>query len=129
MAKATEDVAERRVIRDVELSAVSDLLDQPQQATVAFVDHDTVELLPAQARCGADTYLFGLLAASHDLTSREVVLVIDAGPYWFQLRGVSIRGIAERAEPPEIGTGERLVWYAIEPRRILAWDYGTIREE
>jgi hypothetical protein len=129
VAKAAEDAAERRFTRDVDLSAVRDLLDRPRQAAVAFVDDDAVDLLPVQARCAADTYLFGLLDGSPDLISREVVLVVDAGPYWFQLRGVSIRGIAERAEPPEPGAAEGLVWYAIDARRILAWDYGSIRKE
>ena len=116
--------------RDVEPSAVRDLLDRPPRATVAFVDRDAVDLLPVRARCSAGAYLFGVPAdASPDLKNREVVLLIDAGPYWFELRGISVRGVAERVDPPEHGEAGRFAWYAIAARRVLAWDYGAIREE
>jgi prepilin-type processing-associated H-X9-DG protein len=116
------------VTRDVEVSALRDLLDHPSRATVAFVDGNAVSLLPARARCSATKHLFGVASATApDLADREVVLVIDAGPYWFEARGISVRGIAARVEPSS-RDGD-LVWYTIEPRRVLAWDYGAIREE
>ena len=118
----------KRVTRDVEVSAVRDLLEHPPRATVAFVDGGAVSLLPARARCSASKHLFGVSSATApDLAGREVVLVIDDGSYWFEVRGISVRGIAARVEPPS-GDGA-LVWYAIEPRRVLAWDYGAIRAE
>jgi hypothetical protein len=117
----------KRVTRDVEVSAVRDLLDHPLRATVAFVDGGAASLLPARARFSASKHLFGVSpAAALDLADREVVLVIDDGPYWFELRGISVRGVTARVEPP---SGGGLVWYAIAPRRVLAWDYGAIREE
>jgi hypothetical protein len=126
MTSAARGPAGRRVTRDVALSAVRDLLDHPRRATVAFVAGDTVALLPVTARCRADTYLIGISTDdSPNLERQEVVLVIDDGPYWFELRGISVRGIAERVAPAAAG----LAWYAIEPRRVLAWDYGAIREE
>ncbi len=89
-----------------------------------------VELLPARARCDAGVHLFGvLLDAAPDLARREVLLDIDDGMYWFELRGISVRGVARRVDSPESGAARRLTWYAIEPRRVLAWDYGAIREE
>jgi len=127
---ATGTFAEKRVIRDVDPAAVGDLLDHPPRATVAFVDRGVVDLLPVRVRCGADSYRFGVAAdPSPDLAGREVVLVLDDGPFWFELRGISVRGVATRVDPPEPQATERLAWYAIAPRRVLAWDYGTIREE
>jgi len=126
MAKEQSGSPQRRVTRDVDVAALSDLRDHPPRASVAFVDGAAVDLLPARARCSADTYQFAVPAAlAPDLTQREVVLVIDDGPYWFQLRGLSVRGVAERLETAADG----LIWYAIVPRRILAWDYGAIRVE
>ena len=116
--------AVRRVTRDVEPAAVGDLLAHPPRATLAFTEGDAVEVLPvrAVARDGADT--FGVRPeGAPDLAGREVVLVRDDGPYYFQLRGVTVRGIARRA-PSEGG----LIWYAIEPSRVVAWDYGAMRE-
>ena len=120
-------VRRARVIRDVDPAALQDLRDSPPRASVAFVDGEAVDVLPARARVSADVYQFGVsAAASPDLTRREVVLVIDDGPYWFQLRGLSVRGVAERLPA---ATTDGLAWYAITARRILAWDYGTIHEE
>jgi hypothetical protein len=118
----------KAVTRDVEPAAVRDLLDDPPRATVAFVDGEAVELLPVRARFSADTHRFGVLAGdAPGLEGREVVLVRDDGAYWFELRGISVRGVARRLDPPEPGEAGGLAWYAIEPRRVLAWDYGTVR--
>ena len=119
--------AVRRVTRDVEPAAVGDLLEHPPRATLAFTADGEVEVLPvrAVARDGIDT--FGVRPhGAPDLADREVVLVRDDGPYWFQLRGVTVRGIARRAPAPS--GSAHLTWYSIEPRRVLAWDYGALRE-
>jgi hypothetical protein len=118
---------ERSVTRDVEPHRVQDLLDRPPRATVAFVRDGEPELAPARARCEAGAYAFAVAAgAGAPLDGLEVVLVIDDGPYWFQLRGLSIRGRAAPLAPPPDGRADA-TWYRLEPRRVLAWDYGTIR--
>ena len=121
--------AARRVTRDVEPSALQDLLEHPSRASVAFINRDQTDVLPVEVRYRADTYQFGVLfEVATDLENREVVLVIDDGPYWFELRGISVRGTARRIDRAEPGEPEALAWYAIEPRRILGWDYGALRE-
>lgn len=105
------------VVRDVPLAAVRDLLDHPPRATVVFIRDGEAEIVPVRPRCEMEAYEFD---ADAELDGREVVLVLDAGPYWFQLRGVSVRGTARR-----LASGG----YALEARRVLAWDYGAIREE
>jgi hypothetical protein len=128
VAHDPEGARERRVTRDVEVSAVRDLLDHPPRATVAFVEGEAVTLLPVRARHRTGAYQFGIPAGrAGNLDTREVVLVVDDGRYWFELRGVSVRGVAARIEPPE-DTADRLEWYAITPRRVLAWDYAAIRK-
>lgn len=129
-ARAHASDSQKHVTRDVAVSAVRDLLKHPPRATVAFVNGDAVDLLPARFHFSADTHCFGVLPdAGPELENREVVLVIDDGPYWFELRGISVRGTATRVEPPKKAPPRDLVWYAITPRRVLAWDYGSIREE
>ncbi len=129
MANADGDARAPRVTRDVEVSAVGDLLQHPPRAIVAFVEGGAVDVLPARALCSADTCRFGVTAdVAPDLDRREVVLVIDDGPYWFELRGISVRGVAEHSAPPDTGESRSLRWYTIRPRRVLAWDYGAIRE-
>jgi hypothetical protein len=117
------------VTRDVDPSTLKDLLEHPSRATVAFVDRGEAHVLPVRARCRADTYRFGVLREiGTNLEHREVVLVMDDGSYWFELRGVSVRGLARRIDRPEPRDTDALEWYTIDARRILAWDYGAIRE-
>lgn len=119
-----------RVSRDVELAAVRDLLERPPRATVAFVDGSAATVLPARVHVDGDRWLFAVPGdATPVLDRREVVLVIDDGRYWFQLRGVSMRGIASRAGAPAGGATPQRAWYAVETRRVLAWDYGALRKE
>jgi hypothetical protein len=116
------------VTRDVEPQAVGDLLDHPPRAAVAFAVSAMVEVLPARAILENGVHHFGVQAViAPDLTGAEVVLVRDDGPYWFELRGVTVRGIARPTTPPGDAGGAKLVWYVVEPRRILAWDYGALR--
>lgn len=122
--------ARTRVTRDVEPAAVHHLLDSPPRATVAFVDRDAVELVPVRARSRDGIHLFGVAAdGTPDLEGREVVLLMDGGAYWFELCGFSVRGVAAHVGSPGAEATERLRWYAVAPRRVLAWDYGAIREE
>lgn len=118
----------RRISRDVDPAAVRDLLDHPPRATVAFVDGGAA-VLPARAHLDGDRRLFAVAAdAAPALDRSEVVLVIDDGWYWFQLRGVSVRGIAHRVDGPTGAEAAPLAWYTVDTRRVLAWDYGAVRE-
>jgi hypothetical protein len=129
MTRENDRKAARRVTRDVAPSALQDLLEHPPRATVAFINRDQAEILPVRARYRGGTYRFGVLPeVATDLENREVVLVIDDGPYFFELRGISVRGLARRADREEPGKADALTWYMIEPRRMLAWDYDAMRE-
>jgi hypothetical protein len=118
----------RSVTRDVEPGDVGDLLADPPRATVAFVEAGDVDLLPARAQLEGGVHLFAVRDDdAPDLNGREVVLVRDDGPYWFELRGISVRGVARDAAAPNAQSQGQLAWYRLEPRRILAWNYGALR--
>jgi hypothetical protein len=119
-----------QVTRDVELAHLGDLLTKPPRAAVAFVENEAATILPAHACVMDGEHRFAVDAASApDLSGREVVLMRDDGPYWFELRGISVRGTATRVPTPSAAPAERLVWYGVAPTRILAWDYAALREE
>lgn len=129
MSGASRGIEKQWVTRDVEPVSIHDLLERPRRATVAFTQGDRVDLLPARSRLSDGSHWFGVPAGlDPQLDGREVVLLIDDGQYWFELRGVSVRGLAKSAQAPQSDPAERLVWYAITPQRTLAWDYGSLRK-
>ena len=79
------------VTRDVALDAVSDLLVRPPRASITFLDGDEVAIVPVRARFVGDQPLVRLPAGGPDLAGREVVVLVDDGPWWFWLRGASFR--------------------------------------
>jgi hypothetical protein len=126
--KKNPSASVKRVTRDVDTTAVGDLLDHAPRATLAFVEAEEVEVLPVRAGMSEGVHIFAVpTAGAPDLRDREVVLVRDDGPYWFQLRGITVRGIAKRGVAPIGESGQHLIRYSIEPRRVLAWDYGRLR--
>ena len=56
-----------------------------------------------------------------------MVLLIDEGLHFFDLRAMYIRGRVERVDVRE-GLPEAFSWFAVEPTRTVAWDYGRMRE-
>jgi hypothetical protein len=118
-----------RVTREVDPAEVQDLLAHPPRATVAFVDAGEVDVVPVRARLIDGAHAFAVQGgAIPDLAGREVVLIRDDGPYWFELRGVSVRGLAHPRAAPGTAYGPPLAWYSVEPRRVLAWDYGQLHD-
>jgi hypothetical protein len=57
----------------------------------------------------------------------EVVLLIDEGVHYFDLRAIYIRGLVEPAEAPG-GAPAGRTWFEVVPLKTVAWDYGTLRE-
>jgi hypothetical protein len=105
-----------RTTRDVTPADVANVGSNPRRATVTFVDDGEPAIVPVRARREDDCWRFA--AAALALDDREVVPLLDDGDWWFELRGVSVRGVARRD-----GDG----WYTVEPRRVLAWSYGSLR--
>lgn len=117
-----------RVTRDVAPGELRDLLEQPARAALAFVDSGEVELVPARARWAGEAHGFCVRDAdAPDLDGREVVLTRDDGAYWFELRAVLVRGVARRETAPKGEERSGLAWYSVAARRVVAWDYATLR--
>jgi len=130
MAEGSPQSMQPKVTRDVEPAALPDLLAHPPRASLAYVDGDSVTIVPARARCDDGVWHFMLREADcRDLEGQEIVLIMDDGPYWFELRGISARGIAKRAAAKGDAAGDGLAHYTVEVRRLLSWDYGAVREE
>lgn len=119
-----------RATRRVEPDDVRDLLAAPPRANLAFRRGDAVEAAPVAFRHDGGRYWVGVprFGEGAPVGPGEVVkLVIDDGVWFFDLRGVWVRGRTVPAEPVPDGAPASLVWYEIVPDKTVAWDYGTLR--
>lgn len=113
------------ITRDVEPSAVADLALSPPRAALAATGDDEIFVLPVNvtleepADPASSPRIVQVPESSPDLADRNVVVVADDGPHWFRLRSLTVRGMAK-------AMGD--CTYRVVPRRIVAWDYGSLRE-
>jgi hypothetical protein len=117
------------VTRDVDPDSALDLLERVPRACLSFASDpgpivQPVELLWRDGRCWVS---FPGNAEHQVLPGQEVVLLVDEGIYYFDLRAIYIRGQAKVAEvPPDMPAGRK--WFEVIPLKTVAWDYGTLRE-
>lgn len=113
------------ISRDVDADAVADLAVSPPRAALAATVDDEIHVLPVHVslETPADPTrsprVVRVPDGGPDLAGRNVVVLADDGPQWFRLRSLTVRGMAE-------AMGARA--YRIVPDRIVAWDYGSLRE-
>ena len=113
------------ITRDVEVSAVADLALSPPRAALAATVDDEILVLPVSvgleepADFASSPRSVLVPGDTPDLAGRNVVILADDGPQWFRLRSLTLRGVAEAA-------ADRT--YHVAPERIVAWDYGSLRE-
>jgi hypothetical protein len=115
----------KQVTRAIRPEDLTELLEHPPRATLAFVRDGAIEAVPVAFRLVAGRYLFGLLPPAGRLPDHGKLLV-DDGPWYFDLRGAWMRGAITPCEPP-IGEGPELSWHELLPIKSVAWHYGTMR--
>jgi hypothetical protein len=119
----------KRITLNVDLEETRDLLERVPRACVAFTTDEGPQAEPVAVLFEDDRYSVGMSssAASHLSVHDEVVLVVDDGFNFFDLRAIYIRGLVEPPGGVEGPAGD-LFWFAVLPTRSVAWDYGRIRE-
>lgn len=119
-----------RVTQRVDPADLDDLLERPPRAAIAFADGARIEALPVVYRRDGGRHRFGVARDGVPAAGapERVVLVVDDGRYWFELRAVTLRGRLVAAEPPAQAASD-LLWLELLPEHSVAWDYGTLHEE
>ncbi len=123
----------RQVTRNVDLEAVQDLLERPPRACLCYAGQQGPQAQPIVFRWHNGRYLAGIDAAarvevdSEPRSGVEVVLLIDGGTQWFDLRAVYVRGLVTATDAPDgAPAGHR--WFEVAPETTVAWDYGRLRD-
>jgi|ERR1700722_12263243 hypothetical protein len=119
----------KRITLNIDLMEARDLLERVPRACLAFASDEgpRVELVTVVFK--EDRYLVGMpsSAASHLTAHQEVVLLIDDGVQFFDLRAIYVRGHVQPLSGVE-GLADDSVWFAVQPTRSVAWDYARMRE-
>lgn len=112
-----------RVTRDVEFNDLIDLLKHVSRAAITLEFNGAPVTSPVVLIWSEEHIVIGVAAEADQLPSpsQEVVLLIDDGVYWFDLRAVYLRGRIEVAEPP-LGASPGLAWFELMPTKMVAWD-------
>ncbi len=119
----------KRVTRDVDPDRAQDLLEQVPRACICFADDHGPQAQPVILVWHDGRYSFGVAeyVDARPSSGQEVVLLVDEGVDFFNLRALYVRGRVQSTEPPTdapAGYG----WFELAPMKTIAWDYGALRE-
>lgn len=124
MRRSLDRIRATRITLNVDPAEVRDLLERVPRACMAFAEGDAPRVEPVDVVVKDDHYVIGMSssAASHPALNQEVVLLVDDGVQFFDLRAMYVRGHVQSL------VGEEVLWFAVSPTRTVAWDYACIRE-
>ena len=120
----------RRITNAVDPERMQELLERVPRACVAFNNAGIVELVPVEFRFQAGRYWIGVSGESRSAPGPDepVKLLIDEGMYYFDMRGIWIRGRALFSEERPEGGSPAVNWFQLVPEKFVAWDFGAMRE-
>jgi len=119
----------KQIIRNIDPVDAQDLLERVPRASLAFAGDYRPHAQPIAFVWRDGRYLVGI-SAKADLQpaiDQEVVLLVDEGVQFFDLRAIYIRGRVKPVEAPQ-GVPAGRTWFEVIPLKTVAWDYGTLRE-
>lgn len=119
----------KQVTRNIDPASARDLLERAPRACIAFATEHGPQSQPVTLMWRDDRYLVGIpeKAAQQPGPGQELVLLVDEGLYFFDLRAIYIRGHVQAVEAPrEAPAG--YTWVEVAPVKTVAWDYGMLHE-
>jgi hypothetical protein len=119
----------KHITRDIDPVDAQDLLERVPRASLAFAGEQGPCAQPIDLVWRDGRYFVGLVttASSKPGADQEVVLLVDDGVQFFDLRAIYIRGTVKPSDPPT-GVPADHIWFEVMPLKTVAWDYGTLRE-
>jgi hypothetical protein len=119
----------KRVTRNITLDCARDLLERAPRACITFAGEHGPQAQPVVLLWHEPRYVIGIpvQAEQRPDSGQEVVLLIDEGVYFFDLRAIYIRGQIQPVEAP-CDAPAGLTWFEVVPRKTVAWDYGKLHE-
>jgi hypothetical protein len=124
-----EGVFMKQVTRNIDPDSARNLLERVPRVCLCFACEQGPQAQPIMLMWQDGRYLVGLpLDADHlPGSDQEIVLLIDEGVHFFDLRALYIRGHVQPFEAPAVAPNGS-TWFEVVPLKTVAWDYGTLRE-
>jgi hypothetical protein len=117
-------MAPKRITRAVTLGDVSDLLEHPPRAHIAYVSGERIDAAPVPFHRVGERHF---VVPPHGVVEgHRVALLIDDGIYNPELRGVRINGTLTTPDPMPSGLPPGV--FEIIPSSVTAWDYAAMRD-
>jgi hypothetical protein len=117
----------RAITRAATVADLNDLLDRVPHANLAFETPDGIDAMPVGFRHIDGQFWVGVPhGAGRPAAGTHAMLLIDDGWYYFELRGLRVRGML-RDTPAPPALGQALHWFELESVKVNAWDYGSLR--
>jgi hypothetical protein len=119
----------KQVTRNIDPGSTQDLLERVPRACICFASDQGPQAQPCVMLWHEGRYLAGIPrdAGRQPGSGQEIVLLIDEGIYYFDLRAIYIRGQVKHTEAPK-GAPAGCTWFEVIPLKTVAWDYGMLRE-
>ena len=119
----------KRVTWNIDPESPRDLLERVPRACLCFASEQGPQAEPVVLVWQDDRYLAGIPEQTERQpdSGQEIVLLIDEGIHFFDLRALYIRGQVKQASAPS-GTPIGRIWFEVIPFKTVAWDYGMLRE-
>ena len=121
----------RRITHTVDPEKMRTLLKTVPRACIAFINAGIAEVVPVEFRFQEGRYWIGMSGGGSGPApgpDKPLKLLIDEGMYYFDMRGIWIRGRALFSEERPEGGSPALNWFQLVPNKFLAWDFGAMRE-
>ncbi len=120
----------KRVTRNIDPGSARGLLERVPRACLCFASDQGPQAQPIVLVWHDDRYLVSIPqnADRKPGPGQEVVLLIDEGVHFFDLRAIYIRGQVKPASAPREAPTADCTWLEVVPLKTVAWDYGTLRE-
>lgn len=123
--RALRSWRQRPVTRDVPETDMAPLLERPGRACMASVTDDDLHLTPVVPEGPDLPYRVHVARGVAQVSAgQEVVLLVDEGIAYFELRALYVRAVVTAVEPAGSGRTDRLT---LTPIKTVAWDYGKMR--
>lgn len=117
------------VTRNIDPASAYDLLRRVPRACIGFGGDAGPQAQPVLLDWRDDQYRIGVpqIATLQPSPGQEVVLLVDEGVYYFDLRAIYVRGSVLPVQPAS-GGAAGYAWFELTPSKTIAWDYGMMRE-